>query len=249
MYFIKHESNPRISNPTQESGSDFRDPAVIEINGIYYMVVATGNPQEKMARLLLYKSHDLISWDYKGVVKEWDNCKFCECPSFVKYKGKYLITTSVVPLDNKHYFTMMLGELIDDKFIAENIGSFQKGPDQYAGQVFTDDKGRAIFIAWITGWHFQEWHSDKCLVCLSTAMQIKVENGNFYAFPVKETQSLLKDEDENINLIDNGFIVERKDLPSVVYKGKINDFKVIKDEYVLEIFVNNGESVYTIVLC
>ena len=247
--FTKYQNNPLISPPPKKGGSDFRDPAVIEIDGIYYMIVATGNQEEKKGRLLLYKSNDLVSWEYKGVVKEWDGCKFCECPSVVKYKDKYLVTTSVVPLDNKHYFTMMLGDFINDKFVTECVGSFQKGPDQYAGQIFNDDKGRAIFIAWVSGWHFQEWHSEKCLGCLSTAMEIKVEDGKFFAYPVEEAQNLLVDRDENVKFTDKGFVVERKDLQSIVYEGKIKELKIIKDEYVLEIFVNGGEYLYTIILC
>ena len=80
-------------------------------------------------------------------------------------------------------------------------------------------------------------------------MEIKVEDGKFYAYPVEEAQFLLNDSDPDIELSESGFIINRNDLQPVVCDCKINDIKVIRDEYILEIFVNKGEFVYTIVLC
>jgi hypothetical protein len=33
-----------------------------------------------------------------------------------------------------------------------------------------------------------------------------------------------------------------------VYEGEIRDLKILRDEYIAEIFVNGGEEVYTVLL-
>ena len=53
--------------------------------------MASGNREKKTANLLLYESEDLFQWGYKGILCEWENSKFAECPSFMKSGDRYLI--------------------------------------------------------------------------------------------------------------------------------------------------------------
>ncbi|MBR2335399.1 MAG: hypothetical protein IKA62_04150 [Clostridia bacterium] len=46
----------------------------------------------------------------------------------------------------------------------------------------------------------------------------------------------------------NGFTVERGGREPLVYTGEIRDLKLLRDEYLLEIFVNGGEEVFTVLL-
>ena len=78
IYFKKYDGNPVIDHYPAHGGPDFRDPAVCRVGDIFYCVIASGNPEDKAARLLLYKSDDLFSWDYLGVMSEWAKCKFAE---------------------------------------------------------------------------------------------------------------------------------------------------------------------------
>ncbi|MBO4500745.1 MAG: hypothetical protein J5760_00785, partial [Clostridia bacterium] len=74
------------------------------------------------------------------------------------------------------------------------------------------------------------------------------EDGVIRAFPVKECRPLLADGDDAIVLGEKGFVVKRQYQPDVVCKAEIKDIKVLRDEYILEIFVNGGEEVYSVVL-
>lgn len=59
---------------------------------------------------------------------------------------------------------------------------------------------------------------------------------------------MLKDSDSAVIRKANGFKIKRTGRKSVVYKGEIKDLKIIRDEYILEVFVNGGEEIYSILL-
>lgn len=249
--FEKYEGNPVIKTFPKEGSIDFRDPAVIKTNGKYYLVMASANPTDNAARLLVYESENLFDWKYNGVLYEWlgdenNQMLYAECPSIMKCGDKYLLSASVARKGDVLNFAIMYGDFDGFKFNPEIKGEIQLGPDQYAGQAFTDHLGRNILISWIPGWKYA--FEPVSLGCLSLPMEITVKDGKIYAYPVKEVQHLLKDSDENVEITSDGFIVKRNLKPDVVYKGNINDIKIMRDEYVLEIFVNGGEYVYAAVL-
>ncbi len=246
--FEKYKGNPVIDGFPSDGGPDFRDPAVCCIDGLYYCIVASGNPEKKAGRLLLYKSEDLFDWDYVGIMSEWANCKYTECPSFVEAEnGKFLLATSVCPLESEHYFSLMYGSLADGEFFAESVSEIDKGPDQYAGQMFRDHLGRNLLMTWIPGWKYSGF-AEKNIGCMSVPREIKVNDGKITAFPVKELSFLLKDSDPAVKRTETGFVIERKEREPVVYNGKLNDIKIIRDGCIIEVFVNGGESVYSALL-
>ena len=245
--FEKYENNPVIAHYPEDGGPDFRDPAVAYIDGKYYCVMATGHPESKKGRLLIYESDDLLCWKYNGIMAEWDNAMYNECPSFMLSGDKALLSASVCPYDISHYFSVMYGEFKDGVFRTEIKGQVDKGPDQYAGQIFKDHKGRCILMTWIPGWSYNGYAS-KDVGCMSVPRQIFTENGKVYGYPVEEVQHLLKDSDPAVSVNENGFTIERTNRDSVVYNGKITDLKIIRDEYILEVFVNGGEIIYSVLL-
>ena len=247
IHFEKYAGNPVIDHYPAAGGPDFRDPAVCCINGKYYCVMATGNPDDKAARLLLYKSEDLLHWDYDGIMAEWDNCKYAECPSFMTAKDSFLLTASVCPLDRIHYFSVMYGSFTDGKFTVEQIAEVDKGPDQYAGQVFLDHMNRNILITWIPGWRYSGY-ADRDIGCMSVPRELTRKNGKICGYPVAEMQHLLKDEDPAVRRTETGFIIERTGRDPVVYEGEITDLKILRDGYIVEVFVNGGEEVYSALL-
>ena len=247
IHFEKMESNPVIDHYPPEGGRDFRDPAVCCVNGDYYCVMATGNPTDKAARLLLYKSSDLLSWDYLGVMSEWADCRFAECPSFVPAGDLYLLSTSVCPLERRHYFSVMYGDFKDGKFDPKYVSEIDKGPDQYAGQVFRDHLGRNILISWIPGWKYRGF-AEKDIGCMSVPRELKLKDGKITAYPVAEVQHLLKDFDPSVRQTEKGFVIEREGRKPVVYEGEIADLKILRDAYLVEVFVNGGTEVYTALL-
>jgi sucrose-6-phosphate hydrolase len=248
IHFEKYSKNPVIAHYPADGGPDFRDPAICFIDGQYYCVMASGNPESKTGRLLLYKSEDMFHWEYEGVMCEWEGCKYTECPSFMSAENDlYLLTASVCPFGKKHYFSVMYGEFSDGKFTIRHIAEVDKGPDQYAGQVFRDHLGRNILISWIPGWSYVGF-AEKDVGCMSVPRELKLKDGKITAFPIKELQHLLKDEDECLERAENGFIVKRNGREPITYVGDIRDIKILRDAYIVEIFVNGGEEIYSALL-
>ncbi len=248
IHFEKYAKNPVIDHYPPQGGPDFRDPAVCCVNGKYYCVMATGNPQDQAARLLLYTSENLFDWEYTGIMSQWENCKFAECPSFMSAEdNRYLLTASVCPMDGNHYFSVMYGEFAHGKFSVNYTGEVDKGPDQYAGQVFRDHKGRNLLISWIPGWRYAGY-AQKDVGCMSVPRQLTLKDGQVYGYPVEELQHLLKEEDPCVKRTDTGFIIQRTNRDPVVYTGEITDLKILRDAYIVEVFVNGGQEIYSVLL-
>ena len=197
--------------------------------------------------MLLYSSDDLLNWSYDGIMCEWENQMFADCPSFMKAGDMYLLTASVVDCNYNHFFSVMYGTFENGKFNIEYTATPDKGPDQYAGQVFLDDKGRNLLITWAPGWAYAGY-APKDVGCMSVPREIKLENGRITAFPAKEVQHLLTDCDEALIRTEEGFVINRQNREPVVYKGKIRELKMIRDGYILEVFINGGEEIYTVLL-
>lgn len=246
--FEKYSGNPVIEKAPADGGDkNFRDPAICIIDGELRCIIASGNEEKKTANLLMYKSNDVFHCEYVGVAAEWSNSLCTECPSLVPFCDKYLLSASVLPFDRtKHWFSLMLCELNNDKFNIINSARVFMGPDEYAGQIFSDGE-RAILISWISGWNYSDF-ADKCIGCLSVPCEISVKNGKLCAYPVRELAHLLKDGDEAVTVTENGFKIERSGREPVEYKGDIRELKILRDKHLVEVFVNGGEYVYTAIL-
>jgi hypothetical protein len=83
---------------------------------------------------------------------------------------------------------------------------------------------------------------------MSVPREIIMKDGKIYGWPVKEVAHLLKDADPALKRTECGFEVQREGRPSVCYQGRIDDLKMIRDEYVMEVFLNGGEAIYSILL-
>lgn len=245
--FTKYEGNPVIDSYPADGGSDFRDPAVCCIDQNYYCVMATGNPETNTARLLLYHSENLLDWEYSGIMSQWPECRFAECPSIIPAEGNCLLAASVCPLEGEHWFSVMHGSFVDGQFFPQISGTVDKGPDQYAGQVFRDHKGRNILISWIPGWKYAGF-ADKDIGCMSVPRELIVTDGKIIAQPVEEVSHLFVEDDPCLKRTSDGFEINRPGREPVVYRGKLNDLKILRDGYIAEIFINGGEQVFTVVL-
>ena len=165
----------------------------------------------------------------------------------MKAGDKFLLSCSVCYTDRTHRFAVMYGDFKDGKFTPTHVGEVDKGPDQYAGQVFQDHLGRNILISWVPGWQYSGY-AEKDVGCMSVPRELKLTDGKITAYPVAEVQHLLKDEDPCLQRTETGFIVNRTGREPLVYEGEIRDLKIIRDEFIAEIFVKGGEEVYTVLL-
>ena len=246
ILFEKLTDNPVIPTFPSDGSPDFRDPAVCFADGKLRCVMASGNRERHSAVLLLYDSDDLIHWQYHGVLCEWENAKFAECPSFLRFSDRYLLAASVCKEDG-HRFSVMIGDFSCGRFTPEATAELDKGPDQYAGQMFSDPNGRAILIAWIPGWSYAGFR-ERDIGCMSVPRQIHYRDGKLFGFPIKELQSFLRDDDPAIQRTADGYRIERQGRDCVTVCGDIRKLDVLRDGYVLEVFVNDGEEIYTVLL-
>ncbi len=246
IHFEKYAGNPVIDSYPPDGSPDFRDPAVCFADGKYWCVMASGSREKNTANLLLYESGDLFHWNYKGVMREWKNAKFAECPSFLQSGGGYLLAASVCREDG-HSFSLSAGTFENGLFVTEYESEVDKGPDRYAGQVFRDELGRAILISWVPGWNYAGY-GPKDIGCMSLPCEITYENGRLRAFPVGEVRHLLTGGDPALTLTSDGFRIKREGRADVVYKGEIKSLDCLRDAYILEVFINGGEEVYTALL-
>ena len=83
---------------------------------------------------------------------------------------------------------------------------------------------------------------------MSSPRELKLSDGRITAYPVEELQHLLRDEDPCVCRTEKGFTIERGGREPVVYEGEIQDLKILRDGYVVEVFVNGGTEVYTALL-
>ncbi len=246
IHFEKYSGNPVIASFPPDGSPDFRDPAVCYAEGKYRCVMASGNREKHTAVLLLYESEDLLHWSYRGVMREWQNAKFAECPSFVKLGDCYLLSASVCR-ENSHSFSLAAGSFKNGLFTAHAESEIDKGPDRYAGQIFCDQSGRAILISWIPGWNYAGYRETD-IGCMSLPCEITFENEKLRAFPVSEVRHLLTDKDHALNRTSDGFCIKREGREDVVYTGEINALQCLRDDDILEVFVNGGEAIYTALL-
>lgn len=255
LRFEKSSANPIIPSYPEDGCPDFRDPAILRDGDTFYLVIASANHAANAARLLLYQSKSLTEWSYSGVLYEWRggqgpdavNMEFCECPSFLPYGDRYLLTASVCE-ENRHYFTAMYGAFDGKAFTPEVSGSIHLGPDQYAGQVFLDDRGRHIMLTWVPGWSYSDF-AERSLGCLSLPIDLTVRSGRLCGVPLEEVRHLLQPQNPHVRLTQDGFVIARKQREDVVFKGAFHELAMLQDEYLLEVFVNGGEQILCCVLC
>ena len=75
------------------------------------------------------------------------------------------------------------------------------------------------------------------LICLFTIRDIQ-----------EEVRKFLKEDDKALIRTSDGFRIKRKGREDVIYRGEIKSLHCLRDEYILEVFVNGGEKVYTALL-
>jgi beta-fructofuranosidase len=95
--FKKYEGNPVISKddlPPNCTICDFRDPSIFEHDGMYYVLIGNKS-NEGVAQMLLYKSNDLLKWEFDRILISSNELGYMlECPSSAKIGDKRVLITS-----------------------------------------------------------------------------------------------------------------------------------------------------------
>lgn len=161
IHFTKYEGNPVIMPPDGVPAHLFRDPKLWKHEDTYYMVC--GASRNNRAQALLYKSANLLHWDYVNVLAEsrgeWGY--MWECPDFYMLGDKYVLTCSPMGADDRKavYFVGDF-DYVTGRFDWKVSGEMDWGMDFYAPQSFETPDGRRLIAAWANEWECMPFWKD-----------------------------------------------------------------------------------------
>jgi beta-fructofuranosidase len=144
--FTKAPENPVIRTRPDNLVHDFRDHTMWSDGTWWYQVLGSGDGTRAVAPL--FRSTDLITWEYLGRLIESDdmvNEQLYECPDFFASGNKHVFITSPLPMRRVIY---MSGEFDGRKFTPTQRNLVDHGMSFYAPQSFTDANGRRIMLGW-----------------------------------------------------------------------------------------------------
>jgi len=202
IHFYKYEGNPLVKKPNWLDSEDFRDPKVFKHDYIWYMVVGARNHDHGQA--LLYRSNDLIKWEFFSVLAEsrGELGYMWECPDFFEIGGKYVLFISPIGIgERKTVYLIGDMDFKTGKFNYHSIGEVDWGFDFYAPQTLVDDKNRRITFGWANSWDWMPWwkgfgptYKDNWCGALSLPRKIELIGENRLKFtPIEEIKELRKD--------------------------------------------------------
>lgn len=215
--FVKSPQNPVIARCPKDGSADFRDPKVWRQGGRWQMVVGSG--KHKKGRALLYSSRDLEAWEYQGIMHESDGTQgvMWECPNFCTVDGCDLLIFS--PMEMKgHKSVYCVGKLNRDtnKFVQQACRELDHGLNFYAAQVFDDEQGRTLMIAWMDTWGADfPTQKDGWAGALTLPRVLHMREGTLLQQPVPEL-ALLREE----CLQQGGFTAQKNKNPLRELKGE-----------------------------
>lgn len=141
--------------PKDFAPNDFRDPAIYEEDGTFYLLIAAKRVDGR-GNILKYKSTNLLDWEFVTDILPSDSKgAMVECPDYVKDLNLLLHCEQFQPVDgymhhNIHSTFYDIGEFDENhKFISKYNGTVDYGFDFYAPQVI---KGDNILIGWLNMW-------------------------------------------------------------------------------------------------
>ncbi|MCQ2504560.1 MAG: glycoside hydrolase family 32 protein [Saccharofermentans sp.] len=251
--FTKYEGNPVIAQSPLGDNKDFRDPKVFKYKDSYRMVVGAG--KDNIAKLLLFKSDDLLHWEYVSELISDGKFGSCiECPDLFQLEDKYVLMFSSMR-SLPHRVCFALGDFDGSRFIFDNeeepFFAVETGPDFYAPQTFEDDEGRRILIAWMYNWNRSAGAGQKQVGAFTIPRQLELNlNDELTMFPVEEACGLLKKESR--------FVAYDKGRLKVIFEGKTvldkayavePDVMTLEDVGVVELFINGGKETITVYIC
>ena len=238
IHFTKYEGNPVIREDPL-GYADFRDPKVSCIEGVYHMVVGTGD--KSSGKVLLFRSTDLLRWDYAGILFEGEEYAHCiECPDLFPLGDKYVLMFSKI--GGKERAThFAVGDLRDGKLVDYRVCCPEHGPDFYAPQTFWDGQ-RRIMIGWLYHWGKELPEGRDYAGAFAIPRELRLEDGKVCSFPVREARDLLRKESPFVSCDGDAVTVNdgRKDIISVQVPW--SEMDILEDTYSVEVFLDRGKT-------
>ncbi len=144
--FRKEPSNPVIKTVPDNLIYDFRDHTMWHDGSYWYQALGSGDGTHAVAPL--FRSTDLLNWEYLGRMIQSDdpiNEQIYECPDFFPSNGQHVFITSPLPMRRVIY---MSGQFDGRRFTPTKRNRVDHGVSFYAPQSFTDEQGRRVMIGW-----------------------------------------------------------------------------------------------------
>jgi len=187
----KHPANPVLSEQAHHGNPPFhwRDPYVWRTGTGWRMVLAGQYPQEKFGSVFLYRSADLLHWDFMGRLCRGDESlgKGWECPNYFRLGEKYVLVVS--PYRQVIYSIGSFDGLHHLPETGSGGGSWHvldHGKAFYATNTWQDDQGRTLLAGWIKVDGKGAWAG-----CLSLPREVSLGEGGFLTIePLRELQAL-----------------------------------------------------------
>jgi beta-fructofuranosidase len=161
----KYDGNPVI--PDTPAGLDlnaYRDHCVWSEDNVWYQVIGAGI-KDVGGTALLYRSHNLIIWDYMHPLYTGDMNQIdpiwtgdmWECPDFFRLGDRYALIISACTTATSSgllYTLYFTGNLTNHRFTPEQVHKMDHGDAGfYAPQTLQDAHGRRIMFAWLNEQH------------------------------------------------------------------------------------------------
>ena len=256
--FYKYEGNPIISECPLGSNKEFRDPKVFKFGNEYRMVVGAGI--KNTGSILLYRSEDLIHWDYVGkLVEDGRFGNVIECPNLFQLDDKWvLMFSSIKAVPYRVIFAV--GSFDGREFIPEvpdgqpdswPYFTIETGPDFYAPQILDMPDGRKVNIAWMYNWSRREDKGQLQVGAFTFPREMAFDKaGRLTMLPIAEGMHFLKKESSFV-LYDNGELRVRFGDRTVLARPFAYEPEVLTLEDVgsVELFINGGIENITVYVC
>ncbi len=156
----KDPSNPVVTPPPGLDVTGFRDPCFWKEADMWHMLVGSG-VQDKGGTALLYRSKDLVEWEYMHpLCEEYDATnRYWECPDFFPLGGKHVLLVSKTSPHLWYSSTILARSLLatfyavgtykNHRFSVEGEGNTDAGGYFYAAKTLVDGQGRRIIWGWV----------------------------------------------------------------------------------------------------
>ncbi len=165
IQFEKYQKNPIIGEKELPEGymmCDFRDPKVLEADGVYYCVLAVRNA-ERRGEIIMFQSLNLLDWTFHSSIyqSKFEENMMLECPDLFRIDEKDVLIFSIMPCDPEfqgeviHKTAYVIGEMdyVKGSFRPESHGLLDYGHNFYAPQSTEGKNGERILIGWMQRWN------------------------------------------------------------------------------------------------
>lgn len=271
VHYEKIAQNPVIGArhlPDFVKVSDFRDPKIFKRDGRFYCLLGAQVFEEQVGTMLLYKSEDLINWEYVGETlrapKDGSMGIVFECPDYFRIGDKDIILTSPIEMPRQgHRYNNLssaiyfVGEMDWETgaFTVEHYDEIDGGFDFYAPQTLEDENGDRLLIAWAQMWK-RNFVTDELghgwAGSMTLPRKLELINNHLYQVPVQGVENYQGESANQVEVLSQEIyrLVVEIDLEKgsvfelELLKTNAGSFKISYNKISQEVRIDRGQSLF-----